>query len=1262
MPEATKLGRETPPAEMVSTHLLQRFSGDETFRALLATLKERREASPWLRGLTGSSRSLMAAALARETGRTILLITPDLSTAEDLKDDLLFLLGPRTAAVFPDPSLEPYRAQHPRVALRAARIEALAALADPAWRAALPACDRLQVLVVPAVSLVVPVPRPEQFRSRVIRLCAGDTVDLDLLLVRLVRLGYSGVPMVGEYGDFGRRGGILDVYSFGRENPVRVEFDGDEVASLREFDPFSQRSLQTLPEAVFLPLWEWLPGEEELAELAGHAAARGARDPAPHRGHGWGDGATAFGGEASEPEASEWEPSEAEAPEPSASGAAGPGLYASADTSIAEELVEERLGSLEADGTLEGIEWSLPLFGDWRGRLTDYVPPEGILVVDGPTFVRSRLAAWADDLRVAWEDLHSNPDVVVRSASPGPQRGGSLSLPPAEPGRIFWLEDDRSFGWSGACVLVGSGGSPMGSPLATEPGVGGTEKPPRGEGEPVGAEAADSGSFDFHAHPPEHFGRNLEATRAYLARLTEEAPEIHVLCDTENHRDRLFDLLSGAPAQFHVGNLGAGFVLPTRGLAVLTDHEIFTRLRRRTAGRRFSRGISLKELLALQPGDFVVHIDHGIGLYRGLQRLTVNGQETDCLALEYAGGDRHYVPVDQLALVQKYSADEGARPALSRLGGKSWERTKERVKKSIREMAGELIKTYAIRKARQGFAFSPDTTMVRELEAAFPYDETPDQLRTIEEVKADMEAESPMDRLVCGDVGYGKTEVAIRAALKVVQDAKQVAVLVPTTLLARQHYDTFRERLKDFPVVVDFLSRYRSPAEAKAVKQACRDGKVDIVIGTHALLSKEMGFRDLGLVVVDEEQLFGVAAKEKLKRFRTTVDVLTLTATPIPRTMHLALMGGRDLSVIMTPPRDRRPIQTEILEFRDDIIAHALMREADRGGQSFFVHNRVESIDAMASYLGRLVPHLRLAIAHGQMRDALLEDVMSKFLAGEFDVLISTMIIESGLDLPNVNTILINRGDTFGLAQLYQLRGRVGRSARKAYAYLLVPPYHAITELAQKRLKAMEEFEDLGSGYQLALRDLEIRGAGNLLGSEQHGFIINVGFELYCQLLDEAVRELRGEARDEYREPRMATDIQAFLPDDYVPDSREKMNLYKSLADARGLDKIEEIAAEMTDRFGKHPEPVRHLLGLRRVRILGAGLHCEKITVRAEMVRLDLGRDLSKAEVQRFLQGVPFQVEFLLGGQTRIRRRSPGPGEAISTALIMLRALAAAKG
>ncbi len=1194
----------------VASHLLSRCGRARSLDQVLQHLSPE-GATAWVRGVTGSARSLLLATLAERTGRPILALVPDFATAEDLKDDLQFLLGRDQAAVFPDPGLEPYRPQHPRVAARAGRIEILAALADPLLRRAISACAGLRVIVTTPAALSAPVPRPERFRAEAARLKVGDTIDLEDLLRRLVRLGYANVPMVGEYGDMSRRGGILDVYSFGRECPIRIEFDGDEISSLREFDPFSQRSLQSLEEAAVLPLWEWIPGEEELARLKAAVASLGA-GAANSVGKTDGDAANGTG---------------------TAGGA----------PALDPELLQERIRSCEADGTLEGIEWSLPLFGDWRGRLFDYLDPSAIVAIDGPTFVRSRLHSWADDLRVAWDAL---------------QEENALPLPGVAPDRIFWLWDQWSdLGWSGARLFLGSGGSEAeAGHVARQVSESETGSVPAGT-ERAAKRDAPVFQADFGTRPPERFGRDLGQTRSYLLRLFEEASEIHILCDTENHRERLRELLPDVPAQFHVGNLGAGFVWPAESLAVLTDHEIFSRLRRRTAGRRFSRGISLKELLALQPGDFVVHIDHGIGLYRGLERLIVNGQETDCLALEYAGGDRHYVPVDQLSLVQKYSAEEGHRPQLSRLGGKTWARTKERVKKSIQDMAKELLRTYAIRKSRQGHAYSPDSTWLRQVEASFPYEETPDQVQAIEDVKRDMEAESPMDRLICGDVGYGKTEVAIRAAMKAVQDGKQVAVLVPTTLLAQQHYDTFRERLKDYPVVVELLSRYRTPAESKQVKEQVKEGKVDVVIGTHALLAKDMAFRDLGLMVVDEEQLFGVAAKERLKRFRTTVDVLTLTATPIPRTMHLSLMGGRDMSTILTPPRDRRPIQTEILEFRDDVIAHALMREADRGGQSFFVHNRVMTIDSMASYLGRLVPHLRLAVAHGQMRERALEQVMGKFLAGEFDVLVSTMIIESGLDLPNVNTILINRGDTFGLAQLYQLRGRVGRSSRKAYAFLLVPPYHSITEPAQKRLKAMEEFEDLGSGYQLALRDLEIRGAGNLLGAEQHGFIVNVGFDLYTQLLDEAIRELKGEAREDYVEPRMATDIEAYLPDQYVPDPREKMNLYKSLADARSLEKVEEISAEMSDRFGKHPDPVRHLLGLRRIRILGAGLRCAKITVRQDQVEIELGRELKKAEVQRFLQAVPFPVEFLLGGRHRIRRRISGAGEAVSAALIMLRGL-----
>jgi transcription-repair coupling factor (superfamily II helicase) len=1184
MHEPALQNREISDAAL-APHLLSRFRASEPFREIAAGLSRAGASEApafWARGLAGSSRSLLAAALAETTGNPALVVCPDSSIAEDLRDDLNFLLGAQSAALFPDPGLEPYRAQHPRIANRAGRIEALAALAEPELRSALPACSRLQVLVATPASLSMPVPGPDHFRRTLIRIRVGQEIDPDDFVRRLVRLGYAAVPLVGEYGDISRRGGILDIYSFGRLNPVRMEFDGDEVCSLREFDPFSQRSLATLSEAAVLPLWEWIPRDEEIQALRRNLKVEG----------------------------SVFDP----------------------------ELLQERIASMESDGTLEGIEWSLPLFGEWTGKLTDYLPAGSCLVIDGPTFVRSRHRQWVEDVRVAWDLLEKE----------------LLPLPPAPPERIFSLWEhwaDLSAG--GPRVYIGSGGSQA----ETEAAPGG---PPAARSAPARPEAegiAGATAIDFGTHPPERFGRNLEQTREYLDRLMEEAPEIHILCDTDNHRDRLLELLPKAQAKFHVGNLGGGFIWPRQALAVLTDHEIFSRLRRRTAGRRFTRGISLKELLALTPGDYVVHIDHGIGMYKGLERLIVNGQETDCIALEYAGGDRHYVPVDQLSLVQKYSAEEGHRPALSHLGGKSWARTKERVKKSIKDMAGELLKTYALRKSRKGYAFSSDTSWLRQLEASFPFEETPDQVQAIEEVKRDMESESPMDRLICGDVGYGKTEVAVRAAFKAVQDTRQVAVLVPTTLLARQHYDTFRERLKDYPVVVDVISRFRTAAESREIKQKLKEGKIDVIIGTHALLSKDVAFRDLGLVVVDEEQLFGVAAKEKLKQLRATVDVLTMTATPIPRTMHLALMGGRDMSTILTPPRDRRPIQTEILEFRDDVIAHALMREADRGGQSFFVHNRVETIDSMASYLGKLVPHLRLAVGHGQMRERALEAVMQKFLARDYDVLISTMIIESGLDLPNVNTILINRGDTFGLAQLYQLRGRVGRSSRKAYAFLLVPPYHSITEQAQKRLKAMEEFEDLGSGYQLALRDLEIRGAGNLLGAEQHGFIVNVGFDLYCQLLDEAVRELKGESKDEYIEPRMSTDIEAYLPDDYVPDPREKMNLYKSLADARSLERVEELAYELSDRFGRHPEPVRHLLGLRRIRILGAKVRCEKVTVKQEKVEIDLGRELKKQEIQSLMRSVPFPVEFLMGGRHRIRRKSPGTAEAVSTALILLRAL-----
>ncbi len=638
----------------------------------------------------------------------------------------------------------------------------------------------------------------------------------------------------------------------------------------------------------------------------------------------------------------------------------------------------------------------------------------------------------------------------------------------------------------------------------------------------------------------------------------------------------------------------------------------------------------------------MVHDEHGIGRYRGLRRLTMNGQETDCLEIEYGAGDKLFVPVNQLHLVAKWSAEEGSRPAVHRLGSSSWAKTKAKAKAAIQEMAGELLRTYALRKAMPGHAYAPDTVWQRELEAAFIYEETPHQLRAIAEVKADMEAPRPMDRLVCGDVGYGKTEVAIRAAFKAVMDHRQVAVLVPTTILAQQHFDTFRERLADFPVKLELLSRFRSPKQIKEAVAKLAIGEVDILIGTHRLLSKDVQFKDLGLIIIDEEQRFGVAHKERLRKMRTQVDVLTLTATPIPRTLNFSLAGARDMSLIETAPRDRLPVHTEIVEYGEDVIADALMRELDRGGQAFFVHNRVESITTVAAMLERLVPQMRFGVAHGQMREHELERVMFAFLNRELDCLVSTMIIESGLDIPTVNTLIVNGAHNFGLAQLYQLRGRVGRSNHRAYATLLVPEGRVLSEDAEKRLKVIESFEELGAGLKIALKDMEIRGAGNLLGPEQSGFILGLGFDLYVKLLEETIADLKGVPLEERSEPRLVTDWPAFLPDDYVPDSEEKLELYRRLAIASRLDVVDAIEAEVADRFGRPPLPAQHLLELRRIRLLGGEAKASEIRLDHGKLEVWLYRPLTPKQAHLVLTKSGEPLEFLSGREMGVRLRGSG--------------------
>lgn len=644
------------------------------------------------------------------------------------------------------------------------------------------------------------------------------------------------------------------------------------------------------------------------------------------------------------------------------------------------------------------------------------------------------------------------------------------------------------------------------------------------------------------------------------------------------------------------GALEGGFAFPELGLYVYTDAEIQGRRKRRQRPKVGGSGGEGVRLQDLAEGDLVVHVHHGLARYLGLRPMEVDGHRREYLELQYSGADRLFVPTDQVSLIQRYVGPEGKAPRLSHLGGSDWAKTKSRVRESVREMAEELLQLYAARETAPGYAFGPDTPWQREMEDTFPYEETPDQLRAIAEVKRDMEQARPMDRLLCGDVGYGKTEIAIRATFKAVMDGRQAAVLVPTTILAEQHYRTFEERLRGFPVRIELLSRFRTPAQQKDVLRRLAAGQVDIVIGTHRLLAKDVRIKNLGLLIVDEEQRFGVAHKERIKKLKVGVDCLTLTATPIPRTLHMSLIGLRDMSLIETPPEDRFPVQTYVVEWSPDLVTEAIRREIGRGGQVFYVHNRIETIDATLSMLLHQIPEARIAVAHGRKDESDLERTMIAFLEGEYDVLLATSIIESGLDMPRVNTLIVEDADHLGLSSLYQLRGRVGRSNRLAYSYFTYRRDKVLTEVAEKRLSAISQFTDFGSGFQIAMRDLEIRGAGNLLGAEQHGFVVSVGFEMYRQMLAEAVRELQGTPSTESStDTQVEISVNAFIPSTYMADVRDKMETYRRIADAADPDVLAELAEELTDRFGPLPEPVHNLLRVARVRALGQQIGVESI-------------------------------------------------------------------
>ena len=900
-------------------------------------------------------------------------------------------------------------------------------------------------------------------------------MDLEDLLGGLVDLGYRREAMVEEVGGFSLRGGILDVYGYGMDNPVRIELFGDEVEEIRSFEIADQRSVARLEEAVMLPVvesfgWERMPEDEE--------------------------------------------------------------------------------------------------------QLTDilaYLDDDSLVLFDDRDAVLEEAKRFEEEV-----------EGYFRTAS---ERRGAAIRPPAE----LYLTADQ---------------------LAAS-----VKKFTRADLRSL-HQRAESGvvSIRFDTREPPAVNRNLDMLRGRLRSDHDEGRRNLIVCDNKGQLDRLEELLGEAveATGLAIGSLETGFVLGEAGLTVYTDHEIFHRFRHLPSRRRYKRAPALESFSTLGEGDFVVHIDYGIGRYRGIRKITTESATVECLWLEYADGDFLYVPIDQLDLVERFSAEDGAVPTIHKIGGSQWEKVKSRTIKAIEDMTAELIELYAERKVRGGHAFAPDTQWQRELEEAFIYEETHDQLRAIDEIKEDMESSTCMDRLLCGDVGFGKTEVAVRAAFKAIQDNKQVVVLVPTTVLAQQHNITFSQRLADFPVEVETLSRFKTPAEQKQIIKRLAEGRVDVIIGTHRLISKDVKFQDLGLLIIDEEQRFGVRQKEKLKRIKRTVDTLAMSATPIPRTLHLSLMNVRDLSLITTPPQDRLPIITQVCPFGEGVIAEAIHRELARDGQVFFVHNRVGSICAFYDMLRRIVPDARIAIAHGQMPERELESAMRRFQEREIDVLLSTMIIENGLDFPNANTIIVNRADRFGLSQLYQLRGRVGRSYHRAYAYLLVPPRRLVTDEAVKRLRVLEEYTELGSGYEIAMRDLELRGTGNILGSQQHGFINAVGFDTYLKLLREAIAAVKTEPSpaETAQTAKINLDLPAFLPDEYVPDSKQKLAHYRKISRITEPDEIEETAAELADRYGELPQEAQNLMAKTCLRVHASKLGMESVFISAGYCKLDFGREI----------------------------------------------------
>jgi transcription-repair coupling factor (superfamily II helicase) len=1122
---------------------LEHSSGFERIVRHLSLSAGRRRVS----GLTATARCLYIPLMARAAKQPVIVVVADNKAAEALEPmlkagcELTGAVDPNRAVRLPAHDVLPFENLSPHPDVQEQRAAAL-------WKLVTGAVD---ILIAPVESAALKLFDREYYAGLAVQLRRGEEVDVEVLTGHLAAVGYTQMDLVEMPGQFTRRGGILDVYSPEHDRPIRIEFFGDEIETIRKFDPETQRSLSALDETQLLPLTETPVTERLLAAV--HARLSRQR---------------------------------------------------------IEGEDEEMAADLAAAGGVSvfpGWEFFSAVAGAEKSLLS--LAPKCALFVDEPAMVRNQIDRWWNKVEqrhersgigslIRPEDIYLRPEVLQA------QLQSHMGFDLDQLGAIDVLDQDTTLG-----------------------------------------------EIELNTRPTLRFHGSIPALTEQLRGLMLTETRIVLAAPNQGDVERLATVLREYQIPYRLGSrtmrpggetvldeasymagdlrvpvivrtpLSAGVSFSDVNLVLFGANDLSDEadVAARPEPKRSKTAAFVSDFRDLGVGDYVVHVEHGIAQYQGLKEIVQDGLSVEFMILEFAESAKLYVPLTRLDLIQKYrSTDAGPAPVLNRLGSQQWSKTKARVRKAMQDMTDELLKLYAERTTAQGTAFSKDNDFQREFEGSFDYNETEDQLSAIRAIKYDMESTTPMDRLLCGDVGYGKTEVAMRAAFKAVQDGKQVAVLTPTTILSFQHFETFKKRFAQFPINIEMISRFRTPKEQKLIVEQVETGKVDILIGTHRLLSKDIKFQDLGLLVVDEEQRFGVRHKERLKQMRKEIDVLAMSATPIPRTLHMSLVGLRDMSVIETPPKDRMAIQTVVAKFDEKIVRSAVEVELERGGQVYFVHNRVESIYEIASRIQELVPSARVAVGHGQMSETELERVMLAFMSHEYDVLVATTIIENGLDIPLANTILINRADRHGLSELYQLRGRVGRSNRRAYAYLLIPPENELTEIARRRLAALKEFSDLGAGFKIAALDLELRGAGNMLGGEQSGHIEAVGFELYTSMLEAAVKEMKGESSEERPATQLSLGIALRVDESYVPEENQRLRLYKKIAGAASEAAVDEVRAEMEDRYGPPPDATVYLLEAARVR-----LECERMGI-AQI-------DRKRSELQiRFMENATVDPQHLM--------------------------------